>query len=92
MPATQPTYFTAYRSLRLTRDAQGLLTVEFNTNGAPLTFTAQDHTDSSSRDRHGIPTGGVAVPCLDFRLRPELYSYAEWLVWTSIWNAPTSIT
>ena len=45
METKQPTYFTDYRSLKMTRDAQGVLVVEFHTNGGPLTFTAQDHTD-----------------------------------------------
>jgi hypothetical protein len=45
MERTSPTYFTAYQSLKLTRDAEGVLVVEFHTNGGPLTFTAQDHTD-----------------------------------------------
>src|SRR5882724_4326152 len=45
MKATQPAYFTAYRSLRLSRDAEGVLVVEFHTKGGPLTFTAQDHTE-----------------------------------------------
>jgi hypothetical protein len=40
----QPDYFSAYRSLKLTRDGQGILVVEFHTDGGPLTFTAQDHT------------------------------------------------
>lgn len=44
MQGKQPAYFTA-RSLRLTRDAQGMLVVEFHSNGGPLTFTASDHTD-----------------------------------------------
>jgi enoyl-CoA hydratase/carnithine racemase len=38
-------YFTAYRSLRLTRDAGGVLLAEFHSNGGPFTFTAQDHTE-----------------------------------------------
>jgi enoyl-CoA hydratase/carnithine racemase len=38
-------YFTAYRSLKLTRDANGVLVVEFHSNGGPLTFTAQAHTE-----------------------------------------------
>ena len=45
MQTTQPAYFTDYRSLRLTRDAEGVLVVEFHSNGGPLTFTGQDHTD-----------------------------------------------
>jgi len=41
----QPAYFAAYRSLKLTRDAHGVMVAEFHTNGGPLTFTAQDHTE-----------------------------------------------
>lgn len=41
----QPAYFTAYKSLKFTRDASGVLVVAFNSNGGPLTFTAQNHTD-----------------------------------------------
>jgi enoyl-CoA hydratase/carnithine racemase len=43
--ATIPAYFTQYRSIKMTRDARGVLVVEFNSRGGPLTFTAQDHTD-----------------------------------------------
>jgi enoyl-CoA hydratase/carnithine racemase len=42
---TEPVYFTAFPSLKMTRDADGVLTVTFHTNGGPLTFTARDHTD-----------------------------------------------
>jgi enoyl-CoA hydratase/carnithine racemase len=42
--AAQPAYFTAYSGLTLTRDADGVLVVAINRNGAPLTFTARDHT------------------------------------------------
>jgi len=38
-------YFDAYRSLKLTRDANGVLVAEFHTNGGPFRFTAQDHTE-----------------------------------------------
>ena len=41
MQTLQGDYFTAYRNLKLTRDAQGVLVVEFHSNGGPLTFTAQ---------------------------------------------------
>src|SRR5438045_9338153 len=41
----QDDYFAAYRSLKLTRDASGVLVVEFHSNGGPFTFTAQDHTE-----------------------------------------------
>jgi len=41
----QNDYFAAYRSLRLTRDAAGVLVAEFHSNGGPFTFTGQDHTE-----------------------------------------------
>jgi enoyl-CoA hydratase/carnithine racemase len=43
--AATPAYFTQYPSLKMKRDARGVLVVEFNSAGRPLTFTAQDHTD-----------------------------------------------
>jgi enoyl-CoA hydratase/carnithine racemase len=45
MQTLQSDYFTAYRSLKLTRDGSGVLVVEFHNNGGPLTFTAQAHTE-----------------------------------------------
>ena len=41
----QPSYLSAYDSLKLTRDPQGVLVAEFHTRGGPLIFTAQDHTE-----------------------------------------------
>ncbi len=77
MKATQPVYFTTYRSLRLSRDAQGVLVVEFHTKGGPLIFTAQDHTEfvdafyRISQDRENkivilTGTGGEFIPGIDF--------------------------
>jgi enoyl-CoA hydratase/carnithine racemase len=77
MKATQPAYFTAYRSLRLSRDAEGVLVVEVHTKGGPLTFTAQDHTEfvdafyRIARDRENkivilTGTGGEFIPGIDF--------------------------
>jgi enoyl-CoA hydratase/carnithine racemase len=45
MNAFQANYFDAYRSLKLTRDANGVLVAEFHSKGGPFTFTAQDHTE-----------------------------------------------
>src|SRR5260221_8172616 len=45
MKTVQPAYFTGYSGLKMNRDAQGILVVEFHTNGGPHTFTAHDHTD-----------------------------------------------
>ena len=77
MQGKQPAYFTAYRSLRLTRDALGVLVAEFHSNGNPLTFTAPDHTDfveafyRISQDRENkivilTGAGGEFIPGIDF--------------------------
>ncbi len=77
MQGTQPAYFTAYRSVKLARDAQGVLVVEFHSNGGPLTFTAPDHTDfvdafyRISQDRENkivilTGAGGEFIPGIDF--------------------------
>jgi hypothetical protein len=41
----QDNYFFAHRSLKLTRDADGVLVAEFHRNDGPFTLTAQDHTE-----------------------------------------------
>jgi hypothetical protein len=47
MEKTPSEYFTAYRSLRLTRDAHGVLVAEFHTKGGPFTFSAPITPNSS---------------------------------------------
>lgn len=75
--ATQPAYFSAFRSLRLERDAAGVLIATFNTNGGALTFTAQDHTEfveafyriAQDRDNKVViftGAGGDFIPGIDF--------------------------
>src|SRR5437762_10409880 len=77
MTAMQPDYFRAYSSLKMTRDARGVLVAEFHTRGEPLTFTARDHTafvDAFYRigqDRTNTVviftgTGGHFIPGIDF--------------------------
>jgi enoyl-CoA hydratase/carnithine racemase len=77
MTAIQPAYFTAYSSLKMTRDARGVLVAEFHTKGGPLTFTAPDHTDfvdafyRIGRDRANTVviftgTGGHFIAGIDF--------------------------
>jgi enoyl-CoA hydratase/carnithine racemase len=41
----QDDYLTAYSNLKLTRDAKGILVVQFHTNGGPFIMTAQAHTE-----------------------------------------------
>jgi enoyl-CoA hydratase/carnithine racemase len=77
MQGKQPAYFTAYRSIKLNRDTQGVLIAEFHSNGGPLTFTASDHTDfveafyRISQDRENkivilTGAGGEFIPGIDF--------------------------
>ena len=77
MGTFQDNYLVAYRSLKLTRDAGGVLIAEFHTNGGPFTFTAQDHTElvdafyRIAQDRSNkivILTGvrGEFIPGIDF--------------------------
>ena len=42
---TEPSYFTASKSLKMTRDDAGVLTVFFHSGDGPLLFTALDHTE-----------------------------------------------
>jgi enoyl-CoA hydratase/carnithine racemase len=41
----QNDYLSAYRSLKLTRDAKGVLVAEFHSNGGPFIMTAPAHTE-----------------------------------------------
>jgi enoyl-CoA hydratase/carnithine racemase len=70
-------YFAAYRGLKLTRDAHGVLVAELHSNGGPFTFTAKDHTEfvdafyRIAQDRANkivILTGAGAefIPNIDF--------------------------
>ena len=45
MPTIREPYLTAYRCVRMTRDADGVLVVEFHSNGGSCTFSAQHHTE-----------------------------------------------
>ena len=45
MQTLQADYFTAFRYVKLTRDANGVLTVQLHTNGGPCLMTAQTHTE-----------------------------------------------
>ena len=77
MQTLRDDYLNAYRSLKLTRDAEGVLIAQFHTDGAPLTFTAQDHTEfvdafyRISQDRANkivilTGAGGEFIPGIDF--------------------------
>src|SRR6266705_5731623 len=88
----QDDYFAAYRSLKLTRDASGVLVVEFHSNGGPFTFTAQDHTEfvdafyRIAQDRANkivilTGAGGEFIPSIDF---PSFGNVADPGVWSKV--------
>jgi len=77
MQTLRDNYFNAYRCLRLTRDARGVLVVQFHTDGGPFIFTAQDHTEfvdafyRIAQDRANkivilTGAGGEFIPGIDF--------------------------
>ena len=90
MQGKQPPYFTAYRSIKITRDIEGVLVGEFHSKGGPLTFTALDHTDfvecfyRISQDRENkivilTGAGGEFIPSIDF---PSFGNVADPAVWS----------
>lgn len=75
--ASDPAYFTKYESLKITRDANGVLVAEMNTKGGPFKFTAREHEAfvdafyEISRDRDNkvvilTGAGGEWMPDIDF--------------------------
>ncbi len=77
MQTLRDNYFNAYRCLSLTRDARGVLVVQFHTDGGPFIFTAQDHTEfvdafyRIAQDRANkivilTGAGGEFIPSIDF--------------------------
>src|SRR5229473_3133541 len=77
MQTIRDNYFNAYRCLSLTRDARGVLVVQFHTDGGPFIFTAQDHTEfvdafyRIAQDRANkivilTGAGGEFIPSIDF--------------------------
>lgn len=92
MPTLQTDYLSAYRSLKLTRDARGVLVAEFHSNGGPFTFTAQDHTEfvdgfyRIAQDRANkivilTGAGGEFIPGIDFS---SFGNVADPSVWSQI--------
>jgi enoyl-CoA hydratase/carnithine racemase len=85
----QSNYFDQYRSLKLIRDASGVLVAEFHTNGGPFTFTAEDHTQfvdafyRIAQDRANkililTGAGGEFIPGIDFGSFGNVADPAVW--------------
>jgi enoyl-CoA hydratase/carnithine racemase len=99
MAEKKPEYFNAYRGLRFQRDKEGVLTVQFHTNGGPLNFTAKDHTDfvdgfyKISQDRSNkivilTGAGGQFIPAIDFS---SFGNVADPAVWSVVHDEGTQI-
>src|ERR1700740_3563681 len=89
MNALNANYFDAYRSLKLTRDAAGVLVAEFHSSGGPFTFAAQDHTEfvdafyRIAQDRENkivilTGAGGEFLPEIDFSSFGNVAGPAVW--------------
>src|ERR1700740_1329721 len=85
-------YFTAYRNVKLTRDANGVLIVQLYTNGGPLIMTAQAHTEfveafyRISQDRATkivilTGPGGAVIPAVE---RSSFADVADPGVWSQV--------
>ena len=89
METTQDNYFTAYRHLKLTRDAQGVLLVQMHDNGGPLLFSAKAHTEAAdafyriSQDRANkvvilTGAGGDFMVGVDWSSFPDVSDPGVW--------------
>jgi enoyl-CoA hydratase/carnithine racemase len=99
MDTTKFDYLTAYRSLKLTREASGVLIAAFHSNGGPFTFTAQDHTQfvdafyRIAQDRANkivilTGAGGDFIPGIDFASFGDV---ADPEVWSQVHDEGTQI-
>lgn len=90
MAVNQSPYFSDFRSIKLTRNTDGVLVAEFHTEGGPIKFTAPDHTEfveafyRIAQDRANkivilTGAGGEFIPEIDFSTfgnvaDPEIWS------------------
>jgi enoyl-CoA hydratase/carnithine racemase len=89
MQTLRDDYLNAYRSLKLTRDADGVLVAQFHSNSGPFTFTAPDHTElvdafyRIAQDRANkivilTGAGGDFIPGIDFGSFGNVADPAVW--------------
>src|SRR5213082_1199093 len=92
MHRLQNDYLAEYRSLKLTRDSEGVLVAEFHSSDGPFNFTAQDHTEfvdafyriaQDRANKIGIRTGsgGEVIPEIEFS---SCGNVAEPGVWSQV--------
>src|ERR1700761_691070 len=92
-------YFGVYRGLKLTRDSNGVLVVEFHSNGGPCTFSALHHTEvvdafhRIAQDRGNkivilTGAGGQFIPDVDWTSFGDV---ADPGVWSQIHDEGTQV-
>ncbi len=85
----QPEYFTQYRHLQMSRDANGVLIVRLTQDGSALTFDANDHTEfgdafyriGQDRDNKIViltGAGGDFIPGIDFASFGDVSDPLKW--------------
>lgn len=95
----QPAYFSAFKSLKISRNQSGVLIAEFNTQGGPFTFTAQDHTEfveafyriSQDRDNKIViltGAGGQFIQNIDFNSFGDV---SDPQIWSRVHDEGTQI-
>jgi enoyl-CoA hydratase/carnithine racemase len=87
-----PAYFTASKSLNMSRNAEGILTVQFHSANGPFLFAASDHTEfveafyRISQDRSNkivilTGAGGDFITGVDF---PSFGNVADPDIWSQV--------
>jgi enoyl-CoA hydratase/carnithine racemase len=86
---TDPAYANSYENLAFTRDDDGVLVLRFHTDGGPITFTGQTHSDFTaaleqiSLDRHNralviTGSGDVFMNQIDGPSLGEIFKPGVW--------------
>lgn len=95
----EPAYFSVYRSLKLSRNSEGVLIAEFHSGDGPLIFRAQDHTEfveafyRISQDRENkmvilTGTGTEFIPDIDFS---SFGNVSDPAVWSQVHDEGTQV-
>jgi len=99
MQVVRDNYFTAYRSPSLTREADGVLVVQFHTDCGPRTFPAPHHTEVVDAFHRIAQVGANKIVILsgaggDFIIGVDRSSFddaADPIVWSQIHDEGTQV-